>query len=81
MTAYMTVILTVTDTGWIGEYVSHVPEIMARYGGRPVTVSGPVEVLEGDTVPSQVAVFSFPSTEKLKAFLADPDYAPWKDAR
>jgi NAD(P)H dehydrogenase (quinone) len=81
MTAYMTVILTVTDTSWIGEYVAHVPPIMARYGGKPVTVSGPVEVLEGDTIPSQVALFTFPSTEALKAFMADPDYAPWKKAR
>lgn len=81
MTAYMTVILTVTDTSWIGEYVKHVPPIMAKYGGQPVTVSGPVEVLEGETVPSQVAIFSFPTTEDLKAFLEDPDYTPWKEAR
>lgn len=81
MTAYMTVVLTVTDPSWIGEYVAHVPDIMARYGGRPVTVSGPVEVLEGDAHPSQVALFAFPDSEKLKAFMADPDYAPWKEAR
>jgi NAD(P)H dehydrogenase (quinone) len=81
MTAYMTVVLTVTDTSWIGEYVRHVPPIMAKYGGAPVTVSGPVEVLEGEVVPSQIALFSFPSIESLKAFMADPDYAPWKQAR
>jgi NAD(P)H dehydrogenase (quinone) len=81
MTAYMTVILTISDTSWIGEYVKHVPPIMEKHGGRPVTVSGPVEVLEGDSVPSQVAVFAFPSTEALKAFIDDPAYAPWKDAR
>lgn len=81
LTAYMAVVLTVTDTSWIGEYVRHVPPIMAKYGGKPVTVSGPVEVLEGEVTPSQVAVFSFPSTEALKAFMADPDYAPWKKAR
>jgi NAD(P)H dehydrogenase (quinone) len=81
MTAYMTVVLTVTDTSWVGEYIKHVPPIMERYGGKPVTVSGPVEVLEGDTIPSQVALFSFPSTEDLKAFMADPDYIPWKEAR
>jgi uncharacterized protein (DUF1330 family) len=77
----MTVILTISDTSWIGEYVKNVPPIMQKHGGRPVTVSGPVEVLEGDTVPSQVAVFAFPSTEALKAFMDDPDYAPWKEAR
>jgi NAD(P)H dehydrogenase (quinone) len=81
MTAYMTVILTITDTSWIGEYVKHVPPIMEKHGGRPVTVSGPVEVLEGETFPSQVALFAFPSTEALKAFMEDPEYAPWKDAR
>ena len=81
MTAYMTVVLTVTDTSWIGEYVRHVPAIMAKYGGAPVTVSGPVEVLEGEIVPSQIALFSFPSIEALKGFMADPDYAPWKEAR
>lgn len=81
MTAYMTVVLTVTDTSWIGEYVRHVPPIMARYGGRPVTVSGPVEVLEGETHPSQIALFAFPSTEDLKAFMDDPEYLPWKEAR
>jgi uncharacterized protein (DUF1330 family) len=81
MTAYMTVVLTVTDTSWIGEYVRHVPPIMAKYGGAPVTVSGPVEVLEGEVVPSQIALFSFPNIESLKAFMADPEYAPWKAAR
>jgi NAD(P)H dehydrogenase (quinone) len=81
MTAYMTVVMTVTDTSWIGEYVRHVPPIMQKYGGKPVTVSGPVEVLEGETIPSQIALFSFPSIEALKAFLADPDYLPWKQAR
>lgn len=81
MTAYMTVVLTVTDTSWIGEYVKHVPPIMARYGGKPVMISGPVEVIEGETVPSQVAVFAFPGHDELKGFLADPDYLPWKEAR
>ncbi|MET0547442.1 MAG: NAD(P)H-dependent oxidoreductase [Caulobacterales bacterium] len=81
MTAYMTVVLTVTDTSWIGEYVSHVQPLMAKHGGKPVTVSGLVEVLEGDEQPTQVATFAFPSMEALKAFMEDPEYLPWKEAR
>jgi NAD(P)H dehydrogenase (quinone) len=81
MTAYMTVVLTVTDTEWIGEYIRHVPPIMERHGGRPVTVSGLVDVLEGDVIPSQIAHFAFPNMEALKAFMEDPEYLPWKEAR
>ncbi len=81
MTAYMTVIMTVTDTSWIGEYVAHVKPLMAKHGGKPFTISGMVEVLEGDTIPTQVATFAFPSMEALKAFMDDPEYKPWKEAR
>lgn len=74
--------VTVTDDSWIPDYAAKVHDIVARHGGKYLSRSANVQVLEGtDTPPSLVAVIEFPSNEAAHAFIADPEYAPLAAAR
>ena len=82
MAAYMVVYLNLSDPSWVPDYIQNVPAILRSYGGEYVAVSGPIKRLEGDMpVPTQIAIFSFPSQEAIEKFMADPRYKPYKDAR
>ena len=70
----------------VPDYFTHVPALVRRHGGEYLAVPkgepGAVELLEGDApVPQTIVLISFPSIEASKAFLADPEYAPFKAAR
>jgi len=82
MTAYMVVSIDVQDPSWVADYVANVPAIIASHGGAYAAVSGPVTVLEGTaSAPTQLAIFTFPSQDAITAFMKDPAYTPYKEAR
>ncbi len=57
-------------------------EIVHKHGGRNLSRSGNIEVLEGDPPPTTlIALLEFPNAEAVKSFATDPDYAPLGSAR
>ena len=86
MSAFLIASVTVKNLDWVAEYVVKVPPIVRSHGGEflAVTNNGPnaVELVEGTAPPPDgFTIISFPSMGAVKAFLADPLYAPYKKAR
>lgn len=83
MAARMIAFLYADNMDWIAEYSANVPQLVARHGGSYnfVATAG-VQVLEGDRpVPTGAGIFAFPTPEAARAFLEDPDYAPYIELR
>ncbi len=86
MPAFLIASVSAKDLNWVAEYVVNVPPIVRSHGGKylGVTKNSPnaVEVVEGTLPPPDgFAIIRFPSVDAIKAFLADPIYAPYKEAR
>ena len=82
MPCYLIAEVKVTDDGWIPDYAARVHDIVARHCGRYLSRSGRIEALEGEAPDaSLVALIQFPSREAAMEFAADPDYAPFGEAR
>ena len=73
------------DLSWVDEYQANVPAIMAimrKHGGEYFAVSENIKRYEGDGPnPDRIAIFTFPSMEKIEAFVSDADYRPYRAAR
>ena len=82
MPAYLIAEVEVTDDAWIPAYAGVVHDIVAKHGGKYLSRSGSIEVLEGDCAPTTlIAILEFPDRDALNAFVNDPDYAPHAKAR
>ncbi len=82
MAHYLIAQVTVTDDSWIPEYAAKVHDIVAKHGGKYLSRSADIRVLEGQSAaPTLIAVIEFPSGEALQSFVADPEYAPFAAAR
>ena len=86
MSAFLITSVTVKNLDWLAEYIVQVPPIVRSHGGKylGVTKNAPnaVELVEGTMPPPDgYAIITFPSMDAVKAFLADPVYAPYKKAR
>jgi uncharacterized protein (DUF1330 family) len=74
MTAYIIVDIEVHDEAHYMDYVRQAPAHIERYGGEYVIRGGNAETFEGDWCPRRFVVVKFPSKERAKEFLEDPDY-------
>ena len=82
MIHYLIAQVRVNDDSWIPEYAAKVHDIVHRHGGKYLSRSANIKTLEGDPSESDlVAIIEFPSMEDLQAFVSDPDYAPYAEAR
>ena len=82
MTVYVIADVEVTDDAWIPEYAEKVHDIVHKHGGKYLSRSGNIEVLEGEPLPTTlIALLAFPNAEAVKAFVTDPDYAQFGNAR
>ena len=86
MSAFLIASVSVKNLDWVAEYVVKVPPIVRSHGGEFMAVSknvpNAVELVEGTVPPPHgFTIISFPSLNAVKAFLADPLYAPYKKAR
>ena len=55
---------------------------MHKHGGKYLARSGNITTVEGEgTGANVIALLEFPSMDALNAFVADPDYKPYADAR
>lgn len=82
MAAFIIASVLITDDKWVPEYAARVHEIAAKHGGKYLSRSGNIEVLEGDSDElTLIALIQFPDKEAAKAFANDPEYAPFGKAR
>ena len=82
MTVYVIADVEVTDDAWIPEYAEKVHDMVHKHGGKYLSRSANIEVLEGEPLPTTlIAVLEFPDAAAAKAFAGDPDYARFASAR
>jgi uncharacterized protein (DUF1330 family) len=82
MAAYLIADVKVTDDSWLPDYTSKVHDIVAKHGGKYLSRSANIKTIEGEGLDTTViALLQFPSMEALQAFVADPEYAPYGEAR
>lgn len=82
MSAYLIAIVKVKDDSWIPDYAAKVHEIVEKHGGRYLSRSGNITVLEGSPPEADaVALLQFPSMQAVQDFANDPEYAPFASAR
>ncbi len=82
MSVFLIAEVQVTDEAWIPDYAAKVHDIVARHGGKYLSRSASIEQLEGESQDTTlIALIEFPSADALKAFVNDPEYAPFAKAR
>jgi uncharacterized protein (DUF1330 family) len=82
MSVYLIADIKVTDDGWVPQYAANVHKLVEKHAGRYLSRSGNIQTLEGKTKDSTlIAILEFPSQSALDAFVADPAYAPYGQAR
>ncbi len=82
MAAYLIADVLLKDDKWVPEYAKHVHLIAEKHGGRYLSRSGNIDVLEGKPLENTlIALIQFPDKEAAIAFANDPEYAPYSKAR
>jgi len=82
MSVYLIAEIKITNDGWVPEYASNVHKLVEKHGGRYLSRSGNIETIEGTEKDSTlIAILEFPTRDALDSFAADPDYAPYGQAR
>jgi len=82
MAVYMIAEVKVTDDAWVPEYASKVHEIVHKHGGKSLSRSANITVLEGEKPDTIViGILQFPTLGAARAFADDPAYAPDAAAR
>jgi uncharacterized protein (DUF1330 family) len=82
MTVYMIADIKLTDDKWVPAYAASVHNIVHKHGGKYLARSGNLKSLESKPLDtSLIALLAFPSAEAVRAFLIDPEYAPYAAAR
>jgi uncharacterized protein (DUF1330 family) len=82
MSVFLIAEVDVTDDAWIPDYAAKVHDIVASHGGKYLSRSASIEQLEGESQDTTlIALIEFPSADALKAFVNDPEYAPFANAR
>lgn len=73
MKGYLVLDLKIADLNGFMEYVQKIPEFIEKYGGRYIVQGVVPEVMEGTWSPERLVILEFPSTNKAREFLADPE--------
>jgi uncharacterized protein (DUF1330 family) len=82
MSAYLIADIKVNDDTWVPAYSTSVHALVAKHGGKYLSRSGNVTTLEGQPLDTTlIALMEFPTAAAAKAFVSDPDYAPFAAAR
>ena len=82
MSVYLIADIKVNDDSWIPDYAANVHKLVEKHGGRYLSRSGNIETLEGEAKESTlIAILEFPTRAALDGFAADPEYAPYGQAR
>lgn len=82
MTVYLIADVKVTNDKWVPAYAASVHDLVHKHGGKYLSRSGNVTILEGKPLDTTlIALLEFPSADAVRAFITDPEYAPYAAAR
>jgi uncharacterized protein (DUF1330 family) len=82
MTVYLIADIKVTNGDWVPAYARDVHTLVERHGGKYLSRSGKITMIEGPPSDSTlIALLAFPDQSAFQAFATDPDYAPYGAAR
>ena len=82
MTVFVIADVKVTDDSWIPDYAANVHDIVHKHGGKYFSRSANIKTVEGEGLDTTlIALLQFPSMAAAEAFMEDPDYVPYRDAR
>jgi uncharacterized protein (DUF1330 family) len=87
MAAWMLVLQKQHNTQWLRDYMTNVPSMIHKHGGRYLGVARriiPIEnaLVEGGNPEMDIAaMFEFPSGEAIQNFMASEEYQPYAEAR
>ncbi|WP_409525975.1 DUF1330 domain-containing protein [Nitrincola sp. MINF-07-Sa-05] len=73
MKGYLVLDLSIKDLSGFMEYAEKIPEFIEKHGGRYIVQGVVPEKMEGAWAPERLVVLEFPSQEKAREFLSDPD--------
>ena len=73
MKGYLVLDLSIKVLDGFLEYAEKIPAFIEKHGGRYIVQGVVPEKMEGDWSPERLVILEFPSTEKAKEFLADPE--------
>ena len=83
MPVYMVIESRVKDPEKYREYLSQVPPIVAKYGGRYLARGGRITPMMGGWTPERMIIIEFPSEADIRQWLSSPEYgriAPLREA-
>jgi uncharacterized protein (DUF1330 family) len=82
MSVYLIADIKVTNDAWLPAYVANVHDIVRNHGGKYLSRSGNITIVEGKQPETTViALIEFPSIETAQEFANDPAYAEYRQAR
>ena len=82
MSVYMIADVKLIDDAWVPDYASKVHHIVHKHGGKYLSRSANITALEGPAPDTTViGILEFPTLNAAQAFVSDPDYAPFAQAR
>ena len=82
MPFYSLISSTPTSEDWIPSYIESVAPLVARHGGKYLARTTNFERLEGaGEDPAAFVFIEWPSKEAGVAFMNDPEYRPFLEAR
>lgn len=81
MTVLAIIETNITDPTWIEDYVKNVTPIVTNAGGKYLTRSDNVDLIEGSEKPQFSVVAEFPSKEAALKLYNSEEYKPYKIAR
>lgn len=82
MPYYSVISSTPTTEDWIPSYIEGVAPIVAKHGGRYLVRTTNYTRMEGSgDDPAAFVIIEWPSKEAGTAFMTDPTYKPFLDAR
>ncbi|TXR51148.1 DUF1330 domain-containing protein [Phyllobacterium endophyticum] len=82
MTVFLIADVKITDDKWVPEYAAAVHDIVHKHGGKYLSRSGNIQVIEGQPLETTlIALLQFPDERAAMAFVNDPEYAPYGKAR
>ena len=73
MKGYLVLDLSIKVVEGFLEYAEKIPAFIEKHGGRYIVQGVVPETMEGNWAPERLVILEFPSIEKAKAFLADPE--------
>jgi uncharacterized protein (DUF1330 family) len=82
MRYYTVAEITITDRGWVREYVATVTGLVQRYGGRYLARTSRFEKVEGTRPTEQLfLLIEWPSKTVADSFYESDDYRPYRERR